>query len=150
MPVSEVMGQSTDTLICQKFVLLPLLSKTLITNDIASQEQLETSVIRSNHSPEEPDFNGDGCADLAVGVSGEVLGSGERHGQVSVIYGSTTGLTGDFNQVWHRDGGYAADGSYLGNLQTAINNIDEFGASLATSDFNNDGYTDLGDLHGST
>ena len=39
------------------------------------------------------DFNGDGFADLAIGVPGEDLGSLTNSGAVHVLYGSTTGLT---------------------------------------------------------
>ena len=39
------------------------------------------------------DFNGDGFADLAVGASGEDVGSAFDAGAVSVLYGSADGLT---------------------------------------------------------
>src|SRR6059036_2425906 len=50
------------------------------------------------------DFNGDGFADLAVGVPGESQADGVlAAGAVSVIYGSTNGLTSNGNQLWSQD-----------------------------------------------
>src|SRR4051794_15797918 len=48
------------------------------------------------------DFNGDGFADLAVGVSGEaVLGNAVRGaGAVNVLPGSTRGVTATSSQFW--------------------------------------------------
>jgi len=37
------------------------------------------------------DFNGDGFTDLAVGVSGEDVGSAQDAGGVNIIYGSASG-----------------------------------------------------------
>lgn len=47
------------------------------------------------------DFNGDGIADLAIGVPRESIGS-VIAGAVNVIYGSHDRLTAHNNQVWHR------------------------------------------------
>jgi FG-GAP repeat protein len=69
------------------------------------------------------DFNGDGFADLAVGVPGEDDGAGG----VNVIYGSKFviieggGLTATGDQFWNQDSGGIED--------TAASN-DRFGASL--------------------
>jgi hypothetical protein len=57
------------------------------------------------------DFNGDGYADLAVGVSSEGVGTIEGAGAVNVIYGSSEGLkataagdgTGRTDQFWTQD-----------------------------------------------
>ena len=47
------------------------------------------------------DFDGDGYADLAVGVPGEDVGAAGRHaGAVNVLYGSPTGLTAVGDQLW--------------------------------------------------
>jgi len=40
------------------------------------------------------DFNGDGQADLAVGVAGEDLGGIVHAGAVNVLFGSPSGLPG--------------------------------------------------------
>ena len=46
------------------------------------------------------DFNGDGRADLAIGV----IGDGHRFaGAVNVLYGSATGLTAAGDQLWTLD-----------------------------------------------
>ena len=49
------------------------------------------------------DFNGDGMADLAVGVQYEDVGSNVNAGAVNVIYGQSSGLSVDGNQIWHED-----------------------------------------------
>ena len=72
------------------------------------------------------DFDRDGFADLAAGAAGEDGGPGA----VNVLFGSPAGLTRAGGQLFTQVGG-AADG------------IDRFGASLATADFNDDGFTDL-------
>ena len=74
------------------------------------------------------DFNGDGFADLAVGVPGEDTGAGA----VQVLYGSSTGLS-TADQLWTQDDALT-DTSEAG---------DAFGSALATGDFNGDGFTDL-------
>ena len=51
------------------------------------------------HPPGLPgDFNGDGEADLAVGVPGEDVGTVTDAGAVNVVYGSGAGLLSDGNQ----------------------------------------------------
>src|SRR5688572_10181676 len=49
------------------------------------------------------DFNGDGRADLAVGVPAENLGSIFEAGAVNVIYGSASELTAAGNQFLNQD-----------------------------------------------
>ena len=81
------------------------------------------------------DFNGDGAADLVIGVPSEGLGPGQASaGVVHVLYGSASGLTAAGSQVWSQDspgvGGVAEAG-------------DGFGGALATGDFNADSRADL-------
>lgn len=68
------------------------------------------------------DFNGDGWADVAVGVPGESLGSAKSAGGVNVLYGSPTGITTAGNQFWSQNS--------QGIAGTAEGH-DQFGLSLA-------------------
>jgi hypothetical protein len=76
------------------------------------------------------DFNGDTFADLAVGAPSEGVGTAGAAGAVNVLYGSATGLTGSGSQLFTQVGGAAEAG-------------DEFGAVLASGDFNSDTFADL-------
>src|SRR3712207_4484445 len=55
------------------------------------------------------DFDGDGFADLAVGVPFESLGAAGHAGGVNVIYGSASGLAAERNQFWSQDSPGVAD-----------------------------------------
>jgi hypothetical protein len=78
------------------------------------------------------DFNGDGFADLAVGVPFEDEDNVGSTGAVNVIYGSADGLT-------------SAGDQYLTSVTFGYDyhTDDRFGAALAVGDFNRDGYSDL-------
>ncbi len=53
---------------------------------------------------QQPDFNGDGFADLAVGVPVEdITGANTDDGAVNVLYGGSSGLSGVGDQVWHQN-----------------------------------------------
>ncbi|MGH2964956.1 MAG: hypothetical protein ACRDMH_06205, partial [Solirubrobacterales bacterium] len=80
------------------------------------------------------DLNGDGKADLAVGVPGESIGTNTGAGAVEVLYGSGGGLTATGNQLWAQDSAGIVDGAEAG---------DSFGAALAAGDLNGDGQQDL-------
>src|SRR6266545_3317616 len=76
------------------------------------------------------DFNHDGFADLAAGAPSEKVGSTVDAGAVSVLPGSTGGLT-------------ATGGRLFTQLGSAPENFDVFGFALSAGDFNHDGFADL-------
>jgi disulfide bond formation protein DsbB len=80
------------------------------------------------------DFDHDGYADLAIGVSGEDVESITNAGAVNVIYGSASGLTSSGDQIWHQDST---------GIEGACEAGDWFGGALAAGDFDHDGYADL-------
>src|SRR5438067_69051 len=80
------------------------------------------------------DFNGDGIADLAIGVPLADVGGVPDAGAVHVIYGSATGLTATGNQMFTQGSNGVLDRAELN---------DRFGSALAAGDFNGDGYSDL-------
>jgi hypothetical protein len=86
--------------------------------------------------PAKSDFNGDGYADLAVGVPLEDIGPDSDTGGVNILYGSATGLqaTAPADQFWSQDSPGVEGGAEEG---------DDFGASLAAGDFNGDTFSDL-------
>ncbi|MGH3038100.1 MAG: FG-GAP repeat protein [Gaiellaceae bacterium] len=71
------------------------------------------------------DFNGDGFADLAVGVPFEDVGSVLNAGAVNVIYGSGNGLSAGAgpDQFWSQNSPSVND---------TAEQDDRFGSSLAT------------------
>jgi hypothetical protein len=80
------------------------------------------------------DFDGDGYEDLAIGASGEDVGTLNSAGAVNIIYGSSGGLTATGDQMWHQD-----SSGILGTAEA----LDQFGYSLAAADFDGDGCDDL-------
>ncbi len=81
------------------------------------------------------DFNGDGYADLAIGVPSEAFGPGDGGaGAVNVLYGSRTGITAAGDQLWHQN---------VAGVKGRRATRDRFGAALASGDFDRDGYADL-------
>lgn len=88
------------------------------------------------------DFNGDGFADLAIGVPGKnTPASVENSGAVVVIYGSAGGLVAPTTtggtprvQFWSQNASGVPGTSEVGDF---------FGSALASGDFNGDGVSDL-------
>jgi hypothetical protein len=83
------------------------------------------------------DFDGDGRDDLAIGVPGESLGSGNSiagAGQVAVLFGSAIGFDLDRSRFLDQD-------SVLGTGTSESG--DNFGGSVAVADFDRDGRDDL-------
>jgi hypothetical protein len=86
------------------------------------------------HSLAAADFNGDTYSDLAIGVPGDVVSGVDEAGAVRVLYGSGTGLTATYSELWHQN----KDG-----LAGSPEPKDHFGWALAAGDLNGDGYADL-------
>jgi len=81
------------------------------------------------------DFDGDGYADLAVGIPSEDVGSVSNAGALEIYYGSASGLTTrPSNDFWHQDRSGIAD---------TLDEHDFFGSSLTAGDFDDDGFADL-------
>jgi hypothetical protein len=80
------------------------------------------------------DFDDDGFSDLAIGAPGESLGTLTNAGVVHILYGTATGLSATRSRLFSQEtpgmaGVAEADG--------------RFGETLATGDFDNDGFSDL-------
>jgi uncharacterized delta-60 repeat protein len=80
------------------------------------------------------DFNGNGRDDLAIGAPLENVGSIGDAGAVAVIYGTKSRLVASGNQFWSQNSA---------NIKDAAERQDQFGFSLAASDFNGHRYDDL-------
>ncbi len=86
------------------------------------------------------DFNGDGFVDLAVGVPGEDIGGLNNAGSINVIYGSTTGLG---TSTEFHENSFATIGVTTFSIADVSEANDQFGRTLFSADFNNDGRDDL-------
>lgn len=80
------------------------------------------------------DFDGDGFADLAVGVPDETVGGDQNAGAVHVYYGSAAGLTSVGEQLFDQDSAGIGGAAEAGDF---------FGDTLAVGDFDLDGFADL-------
>ncbi|ACY99520.1 FG-GAP repeat protein [Thermomonospora curvata DSM 43183] len=86
-------------------------------------------------APAKPyDFNGDGYVDLAIGSPNGKVGKKAGAGFVSVIYGSAKGLNTAKKKVFTQNSKGIPGTAEAG---------DNFGYSLASADFDRDGYADL-------
>jgi hypothetical protein len=79
------------------------------------------------------DFNGDGFADLAVGIPGDD-GAQSNAGAVVVIRGHSNGLGSFRSQFWSEGTRGVPGGAKRGEA---------FGSAVAVGDFNGDGFADL-------
>ena len=89
------------------------------------------------------DFNGDGYADLAIGVTGEQVGSARDAGAVNVLYGSRRGVTAVGDDLWTQ-ASPGVKGKAEGCSRRDCEDLgDEFGFDVASGDFDRDGRADL-------
>lgn len=79
------------------------------------------------------DFNGDGYRDLAIGMPGKTISGKEDAGAVLLTFGSAHGLTSKHVYITQNSTGIPGTAGYQ----------DFFGSSLASGDFDRDGYADL-------
>ncbi len=79
------------------------------------------------------DFDGDGFVDLAIGVPGESIAGANNAGAVHVLYGTADGYSSSDAQLWSHQ--------TLPSQTVAAN--EQFGAALASGDFNGDTFDDL-------
>ncbi|MGW4673362.1 FG-GAP and VCBS repeat-containing protein [Streptomyces sp. NPDC004324] len=80
------------------------------------------------------DVNGDGYADLAVGIPGEDLGTTRDAGTVTVLLGRAGGLSGTGAKSYTQD---------TSGITGTAEADDRFGAHLKLTDFTRDGRSDL-------
>lgn len=80
------------------------------------------------------DFDGDGFGDLAIGVPAQDVMGRQQAGAVRILYGSATGLSSARSQMWSP----ASEG-----IPGAPRVTGYFGTSVATGDFDGDGFGDL-------
>lgn len=119
----------------QKSAFAVILSAVLMT--------IGTAMPQASASVAKVDFNGDGYADLAIGVPNEGVNGRAEAGLVNVIYGSASGLsaTATPDQRFFQD--YAAPSGPFPNIRDTSEAGDHFAAAIAAGDFNKDGYSDL-------
>ncbi|WP_328919056.1 VCBS repeat-containing protein [Streptomyces jietaisiensis] len=80
------------------------------------------------------DVNGDGYADIALGLPGEDVGDVEDAGSVALVPGTASGVTGTGAQTFHQNTAEVPGVAEAG---------DRFGVSSALLDVNGDGRLDL-------
>jgi hypothetical protein len=80
------------------------------------------------------DTNGDGYADVVIGSDSETLGTKKHAGQVTVLRGSASGLTGTGSKSYSQD---------TTNVPGTAESEDYFGSAVLLTDANADGRAEL-------
>ncbi|WP_405734074.1 FG-GAP-like repeat-containing protein [Streptomyces sp. NBC_00028] len=80
------------------------------------------------------DVNGDGYADIAVGAEQESIGSAKNAGTVTLLRGSSTGLTGTGSKSFSQN---------TTNVPGTAESYDHFGSAVQLTDIDNNGRTEL-------
>jgi hypothetical protein len=80
------------------------------------------------------DFDGDGIGDVAFGAPYEGVGNLDNAGLVNVLYGSGSGLLDEGSLMLHQD---------VAGVKGVAEPGDNFGATMASGDFDGDGFEDL-------
>ena len=80
------------------------------------------------------DFDGDGHDDLAIGIPAEDDDFHVNSGLVTILYGTSTGLSAAGSQTWMQG---------LDGIGNAAEENDRFGSALVAGDFDGDTYADL-------
>ena len=88
------------------------------------------------------DFNGDGYADLAIGVQARTSDPSSTRARSTSSTGRPNGPAAGGDQFWSQDSP-GVKGTSQGGRTAGIGNGDYFGAALASGDFDKDGYADL-------
>jgi hypothetical protein len=129
-PAPAVAGGTT----CYQ-VYLPLVVRA--GNPISSDSPASVGGGTLDCSPADPnglvDFNGDGYADLAIGIPTEDRnGLVTDNGAIQILYGTADGLNAENNQFWTQE-----------NILGVSLPDEQFGFALAIGDFDGDGTSDL-------
>ncbi len=113
---------------------ISLLSASLAVALLGLQGLACPQVARADQTVGPYDFNGDGYADLAVGVPGDRVGRTNDAGAVNVLYGSRRGLKAKGAELW-------SQGS--AGIKGKPTAFESWGSVVSSGDFDCDGFADL-------
>jgi FG-GAP repeat len=99
-----------------------------------SAETGKVSASASTTTDRDSDFNGDGFSDIAIGAVGDAVAGRPEAGSVTIVYGGREGLSPGGSQLLSQ-----ASPGVAGDPEPS----DAFGWSVASGDFDADGFDDL-------